>query len=60
MLDGDGASDRELRDTILNFLIAGRDTTANVLYFLLLFINHNFNIIIIFLGFKLVNLCFMY
>jgi hypothetical protein len=28
--DGESASDSELRDTILNFLIAGRDTTANV------------------------------
>jgi cytochrome P450 len=28
--DGETATDSELRDTILNFLIAGRDTTANV------------------------------
>lgn len=29
-IDGEVPSDSELRDTILNFLIAGRDTTANV------------------------------
>ncbi|KAI9143239.1 cytochrome P450 [Paraphysoderma sedebokerense] len=40
-LDGNGYSDKELRDIVLNFIIAGRDTTAQALSWAIFLLTQN-------------------